>query len=393
MTPPPSAGLKAVDALLAVGERLRPEDVEWGRRATELADTLIRPTIDADFDAKHFRAEIVPAFAEAGLLGMHLTGYGAAGASATAYGLVCAAIEAVDSGWRTLLSVQGSLAMTAIRKYGSEMQKRSLLPEMVAGRLLGCFALTEQQGGSDPGAMTTTAVRDGDGWVLDGAKRWIGLATVADIAIVWARTDDGIRGFVVPTDTPGFIAREIDGKLAMRSSIQCELEFTGLRLAADAVLEGSHSLGAPLSCLNEARFGISWGVTGIARECLGIAIDYSGTRHSFGEPLAGKQLVQHRLAEMMLTYQNGMLTALHLAELKEQGRLTPAQISIAKLNNVRGALAIASSTRELLGGEGITSRYPVMRHLANLEAVRTYEGTDDIHALAIGRALTGASAF
>ncbi|MFD6816094.1 acyl-CoA dehydrogenase family protein [Microbacterium sp. NPDC059771] len=383
----------AVDTLLGLEERLSPEDRAWGSRAAAVAADVVLPTIDADFEEARFRAEIVPAFADAGLFGMHLEAPGCAGASPTAYGLACAAIEAADSGWRTLVSVQGSLTMTAIARFGSDRQRASLLPEMAAGRLLGCFALTEPQGGSDPGAMTTVAERDGDGWVLSGAKRWIGLATVADIAIVWARTSDGVRGFVVPTDAPGFTATPILHKHAMRASIQCDVTLDEVRLPGDAILERATGLGAPLTCLNEARFGIAWGVLGIARECLALSVDYAGRRTSFGGVLAGKQLVQARLAEMMLAYQGGMLTALHLASLKSEGRMQPAQVSIAKLGNVRSAIAIARSARELLGGDGVTADYPVMRHMANLEAVRTYEGTDDIHALSIGRALTGVSAF
>ncbi|MDQ0615511.1 glutaryl-CoA dehydrogenase [Microbacterium sp. W4I4] len=388
-----TTGFAAVDRLLDLDDRVSPEDRAWEQKAVRLTADLIRPHIEDDFEAAHFRAEILPAFAEAGLLGMHLNAPGCAGAGPISYGLVCAAIEAGDSGWRTFVSVQGSLAMTAIDRFGSEHQRQTLLPEMAAGRMLGCFALTEPAGGSDPGAMTTTAVRDGDEWVLNGAKRWIGLATIADIAIVWARTDDGVRGFVVPTDTQGFTATPITQKHAMRASIQCEIDLVDVRLPTDAVLERSRGLSAPLSCLNEARFGISWGVMGIARECLAIGIDYALERQSFGSALAGKQLVQARLAEMMVGYQNGMLTALHIADRKAAGVLQPAQISIAKLNNVRTAIAIAQSTRELLAGDGVTGLHPVMRHMANLEAVRTYEGTDDIHALTIGRALTGVSAF
>lgn len=388
-----TSGYEAVDRLLGIDARISADDRAWEQKAVQVAAEHIRPTIEDDFEAAHFRREIIPAFAEAGLLGMHLNAPGCAGAGPVSYGLVCAALEAADSGWRTFVSVQGSLAMTAIDKFGSEKQRQTLLPEMAAGRLIGCFALTEPGGGSDPGAMATHAVRDGDEWVLNGAKRWIGLATVADLAIVWARTDEGVRGFVVPTDTAGFTATAITQKYAMRASIQCEIDLVDVRLPADAVLERSRGLSSPLNCLNEARFGISWGVMGVARECLAIAIDYAGERRSFGSELAGKQLVQSRLAEMMVGYQNGMLTALHLAEHKAAGTLQPAQISVGKLNNVRTAISIARSTRELLAGDGVTGLHPVMRHMANLEAVRTYEGTDDIHALSIGRALTGVSTF
>lgn len=387
------AAFAAIDTLVAVDARITDEDRRWQRTARELADRHIRPVVDADFDAAYFRREIVPAFAEAGLLGMHLHAPGCAGASAVAYGLVCAEIESADSGWRTLLSVQGSLAMTAIDRFGSEEQRQTLLPEMAAGRILGCFALTEPHGGSDPGAMQTTAVRDGDDWVITGAKRWIGLANLADIAVVWAKTEDGVRGFVVPTATPGFVATPITGKLSMRASIQCEIALTNVRVPASALLERSRGLSSPLTCLNQARFGISWGVLGIARECIAISIDRAASRESFGETLAGKQLVQARLAEMAVAYQNALLTALHLAAHEDAGTMAPAQISIAKLNNVRTAIDIARSTRELLGGDGISAEFPVMRHMQNLESVRTYEGTDDVHALSIGRALTGVSAF
>lgn len=388
-----TADLATLDDLVGAQTLFSPEDLQWRDRAREVADRWIRPVVDADFDAARFRREVIPAFAEAGLLGMHLTGPGCAGASGTAYGLVCAEIESADSGWRTLLSVQGSLAMTAINLFGSAVQRESLLPEMAAGRLLGCFALTEAHGGSDPGAMRTTAVRDGDEWVITGAKRWIGLANLADVAVVWACTRDGIRGFVVPTATPGFTATPIDGKLAMRTSVQCEVALDGVRVPADALLPGSRGLSSPLTCLNQARFGIAWGALGIARECIAIAVHRARTRESFGAPLAAKQLVQERIAEMAVAYQNALLTAVHLARLEDAGGIRPAQISIAKLNNVRTAIRIARSTRELLGGDGITAEFSVMRHMNNLEAVRTYEGTDDIHVLSIGRALTGVSAF
>lgn len=382
-----------VDALLDVDWQLEPSEREWRDRARDVAAQTVRPFIDDDFEQRRFPAQVIPAMAEAGLFGMHLQAPGCAGASARAYGLVCAEIEAADSGARTLLSVQGSLAMTAINRYGSDEQRHSWLPEMAAGQTLGCFALTEPQGGSDPGAMETVAVRTDSGWVIDGRKRWIGLANLADIAVVWARTDDGIRGFLVPTDTDGFVATPIVDKHAMRASVQCDISLTDVCVPDSAALPGARSLAAPLSCLNEARFGISWGVMGIVRECLTISLDFAAARTSFGASLAHKQLVQDRIAQMMVAYQNGMLTALHLARLKTAGRATPAQVSVAKLNNVRIAIAVASSARELLAADGITSQYPVMRHMANLEAVRTYEGTDDIHAMSIGRELTGVSAF
>jgi glutaryl-CoA dehydrogenase len=324
---------------------------------------------------------------------MHLEGYGCAGASAVSYGLACLELEAADSGWRTFVSVQGSLAMTAIHRYGSEEQKQRWLPRMAAGEAIGCFALTEPTGGSDPASMETRARRDGDDWVLDGRKRWIGLASVAEVAVVWAQTDDGVRGFLVPTSTPGFTAEPIGGKLSMRASIQCDLFLDDCRLPADAILPGASGLSGPFSCLNEARFGIIWGSMGAARSCLEAAIARSRTREVFGAPIGARQLVQERLADMLVEYEKGVLLALHIGRRKDAGALSHAQISVGKLNNVREAIAIASAARTILGGDGITNEFPVMRHLANLESVRTYEGTDDIHTLILGRELTGISAF
>jgi glutaryl-CoA dehydrogenase len=306
------------------------------------------------------------------------------------------------------VSVQGSLAMSAIHKYGSEEQKQRWLPGMAKGELIGCFALTEPQGGSDPAAMTTTARRVGDEWVIDGAKRWIGLASLADVAVVWARVDDAsgpngdhgagpsggaVRGFLVPTSTPGFTATPIDGKLSMRASVQCDIELDGVRLPADAVLPGASGLSGPFGCLNEARYGIVWGAMGAARACFEAAVERSTVREVFGRPIGQNQLTQAKLADMLLELEKGILLALHLGRLKERGQLTPVQISVGKLNSVREALEIAHQARTILGGDGITNAFPVMRHAANLESVRTYEGTDEIHQLILGRALTGLSAF
>ena len=383
------------DALLSDEER------GWQQKARAFAQERILPIIEEDFEHKHFRKELIPELGAAGFLGMHLKGYGCAGAGAVSYGLVCLELEAADSGWRTFVSVQGSLAMSAIHKYGSEEQKQQWLPGMAKGELVGCFALTEPQGGSDPAAMTTVARRDGDGWVIDGAKRWIGLASLADVAVVWARVDDpafgeggrAVRGFLVPTTTAGFTATPIDGKLSMRASVQCDISLEGVRLPADAILPGAEGLSGPFGCLNEARYGIVWGAMGAARSCLEVALDRSVAREVFGKPIGANQLTQAKLADMFLEVEKGILLALHLGRLKEAGALTPAQISAGKLNSVREALEIAHQARTILGGDGITNAFPIMRHAANLESVRTYEGTDEIHQLILGRALTGLAAF
>jgi glutaryl-CoA dehydrogenase len=384
-----------LDALLGDEER------DWQQRARAFAQERILPIIEEDFEHRHFRSELVRELGEQGFLGMHLQGYGCAGAGAVSYGLVCLELEAGDSGWRTFVSVQGSLAMSAIHKYGSEEQKQRWLPGMAKGELIGCFALTEPQGGSDPAAMTTTARRDGDEWVLDGAKRWIGLASLADVAVVWARVDDrefgqggsAVRGFLVPTSTAGFTATPIDGKLSMRASVQCDIELDGVRLPADAILPGASGLSGPFGCLNEARYGIVWGAMGAARSCFEAALERSTEREVFGKPIGANQLTQAKLADMMLELEKGILLALHLGRLKERGALTPAQVSVGKLNSVREALEIAHQARTILGGDGITNAFPVMRHAANLESVRTYEGTDEIHQLILGRALTGLAVF
>ena len=372
---------------------LQPDEIEWALKARTFAQTHIRPVIEDDFDKKYFRKELIPLIAEQGFLGMHLKGYGCAGASAVSYGLVCLEMEAVDSGWRTFVSVMGSLAMSAIYKYGTEEQKNHWLPQMAKGEKLGCFGLTEPHGGSDPANMKTTAVRDGDEWVINGAKRWIGLATLADVAIIWAQTDEGVRGFIVPTETPGFKATAIDGKLSMRASIQCEIDLKDVRLPADAILPNAQGLSGPFGCLNEARYGIIWGAMGAARSCLDAAINRSKEREVFGQPIGAFQLTQAKLADMTLEYEKGVLLALHIGRQKDAGTLNLAQISVGKLNSVREALKIAREARTILGGDGITGEFPVMRHMANLESVRTYEGTDEIHQLVVGRALTGLNAF
>lgn len=393
--------LHDLDEAIGLSSMLSSSEREWAERARAVAAEHIAPFIDDDFEQARFRVEAVPRLGEAGLLGMHLDGHGCAGASAVSYGLACLELEAVDSGWRTFVSVQGSLAMSAIHRYGSEQQKTQWLPRMARGEAIGCFALTEPTGGSDPAAMTTTARREGDEWVLDGAKRWIGLASVADVAVVWARVDDpeygeggrAVRGFLVPTTSSGFEAVPITGKLSMRASVQCDVRLSGVRLPADAMLPGASGLSGPFGCLNEARYGIIWGAMGAARSCLQAAIGRAQSRQVFGAPIGATQLVQAKLADMTVEYGKGVLLALHLGRLKDAGVLTPTQISIGKLNSVREALDIAHTARTILGGDGITSEFPVMRHAANLESVRTYEGTDDIHQLVIGRALTGLSAF
>ncbi len=372
---------------------LSDEERGWAATARAFATDRILPVIEQDFEDKYFRREFVGELGALGLLGMHLTDEGCAGAGAVSYGLVCLELEAADSGWRTFVSVQGSLAMSAISKFGSDEQKHEWLPPMARGERIGCFALTEPGGGSDPAGMLTFAHRDGDDWVIRGAKRWIGLASIADVAVVWAATDDGVRGFLVPTSTPGFTATPIDGKLSMRASIQCDVVLDDVRVPASALLPGARGLSGPFSCLNEARYGIVWGAMGAARSCLEAALGRATSREVFGKPIGATQLVQQKLANMFVEYEKGVLLALHLGRLKERGELTPTQISVGKLNSVREALAIAGEARSILGGDGITNAFPVMRHMANLESVRTYEGTDEIHTLVLGRALTGLAAF
>ena len=353
----------------------------------------IRPNIADWYERAHFPLEIVPEMAKLGLLGMHLSGYGCAGRSAVDYGLAGAELEAGDSGLRTFVSVQGSLAMSAIYKWGSEEQKTQWLPQMARGEAIGCFGLTEPTAGSDPSGMQTFARRDGTDWVLNGTKRWIGLATVAKVAVIWAMTDEGIRGFLVPTETPGFTATIIEPKLSMRASIQCEIELDGVRLPADALLPKAQGLRGPFSCLNEARYGIMWGAMGAARDSFETALAYSQQRLQFDKPLAGYQLTQLKLVDMALEINKGFLLALHLGRLKDAGKLQHHQISVGKLNNVREAIKIAREARTILGGNGITLEYSPLRHANNLESVRTYEGTDEVHTLILGHQLTGIPAY
>ena len=359
----------------------------------------VLPYVGQWFEDAVMPRELFPQLGDLGLLGMHLEGYGCAGASATAYGVACRELEAGDSGLRSFVSVQGSLAMFPIHAYGSEEQKQEWLPRMAAGTAVGCFGLTEPDRGSDPGDMQTRARRDGGDWVLNGRKMWITNGPVADVAVVWAQAEAseeepaGVRGFVVPTGTAGFSAAEITHKMSLRASLTGELVMDDVRLPADAVLPGVRGLKGPLSCLTEARFGILWGALGAARACFEAALDYAGTREQFGRPIAGFQLTQQKLTEMAVRIGTGSLLAHHLAARKEAGTLTPEQVSVGKLNNVRLAIDIARSARTVLGANGISLEYPVIRHANNLESVLTYEGTEEIHTLAIGKALTGLDAF
>ncbi len=337
--------------------------------------------------------ELARELGKLGVLGMHLEGYGCAGMSAVDYGVACEELEACDSGLRSLVSVQGSLAMFAIWRWGSEEHKQQWLPRMAAGEAIGCFGLTEPDHGSDPSSMRTSARRDGSDWVLTGRKMWITNGTIADVAVVWAQTDEGIRGFVVPTDTPGFSAPEIKQKLSLRASVTSELVLDEVRLPEAAALPEAVGLRGPLSCLNEARYGIVWGATGAGRNCLEAAVDYSTSREQFGKPVAGFQLTQSKIADMAVRVHNGRLLALHLGRRKDAGTLLPQQVSFGKLDNVRGALEVARTARTILGASGISLEYPVIRHMTNLESVLTYEGTSEMHALTIGQAMTGVSAF
>ncbi|HEX6011370.1 MAG TPA: acyl-CoA dehydrogenase family protein [Geminicoccaceae bacterium] len=381
-------GLFGTDALLDDDDRAIRDTVR------RYVDDKLRPHLADWYESAQIPArELSRELGSLGLLGMHLEGYGCAGTSATAYGLACMELEAGDSGLRSLVSVQGSLAMYAIWKHGSEEQKQEWLPRMAAGEAIGCFGLTEPDFGSNPAGMRTRARRDGDDWVLTGNKMWITNGSVADVAVVWAQTDDRIRGFVVPTDTPGFSAPEIKKKMSLRASVTSELVLDDVRLPGSAVLPGASGLSGPLSCLSEARFGIVFGALGAARDCLETTIEYAGDRQIFDKPLAAYQLTQAKLADMTLELGKGMLLALHLGRLKDAGKLESAQVSLGKLNNVREAIAIARECRTILAAAGITLEYPVMRHANNLESVLTYEGTSEVHQLVIGQALTGQSAF
>jgi glutaryl-CoA dehydrogenase len=357
-----------------------------------VADRVL-PGIGDWFERGEFPREVAKGLAELGLLGMHLEGYGCAGANAVSYGLACLELEYGDSGFRSFVSVQGSLCMFPIRTYGSEEQRERWLPAMARGEVIGCFGLTEPDSGSDPGGMRTVAVRDGDDWVLRGTKMWITNGGIADLAVIWAKTDEGIRGFLVPTDTPGFSTRDIHRKLSLRASVTSELTLDDVRLSSDAALPGVTGMKGPLSCLTEARFGIVWGAMGAARACFQSALEFSTSRVQWGKPIGGFQLTQRKLADMAVELNKGTLLALHLGRMKDEGRLLPQHVSMGKLSNVREALGIAREARGILGASGITLEYPVIRHMNNLESVLTYEGTNEIHTLILGEALTGLRAY
>jgi glutaryl-CoA dehydrogenase len=374
-------------ALLTGEERLLRDTV---RRFVE---DRVLPEVADWWETGTFPVELSKEMGAMGLLGMHLEGYGCAGTSATSYGLACLELEAGDSGTRSFVSVQGSLAMFPIWKFGSEEQKQTWLPGMAQGDIIGCFGLTEPDSGSDPSSMRTSARQDGGDWVLNGSKMWITNGNVAQIAIVWARTPEGIRGFIVPTDTKGFTANLIHRKASLRASITSELVLEEVRIPADFVLPGVSGMRGPLSCLNEARFGILFGVMGAARACYEAALEYAKTRQQFGGPIAAFQLTQQKLVEMMVGVNRGTLMALHLGRMKDDGRLTPELVSFGKFDNVRQALDIARLARSVLGANGITLDYPVIRHMTNLETVSTYEGTNEIHTLILGEAITGIPAF
>jgi glutaryl-CoA dehydrogenase len=379
--------------VLGLDHLLGDEDIMLRDSVRRWVGDRVLPEIAGWFEEGILPRELAKEVGDLGLLGMHLEGYGCAGASATAYGVACRELEYGDSGLRSLVSVQGSLAMFPIWKFGSEEQKEQWLPGMAAGDLIGCFGLTEPDFGSEPSGMRTKARRDGDDWVLNGSKQWITNGAIADVAVVWARHEDDIRGFVVPTDTKGFAVSEIHHKLSLRASVSSELTLDDVRLPADAVLPEVKSMRGPLSCLNEARYGIAWGAVGAGRACYESALEYAKTRVQYGRPIAGFQLTQRKLVDMMLELQKAQLVAWRLGQLKDAGELDPRQVSVGKLNNVREALAVAREARTILGASGITTEYPIMRHANNLESVLTYEGTSEIHTLILGEALTGERAL
>ena len=390
---PPSTDSAPTD-LLRIDDELDEEERLVRDTVRAFAADRIMPHIADWFEAGTLPRELAPELGKLGLLGMHLKGYGCAGMGAVAYGVTCREMEAADSGLRSLVSVQGSLAMFPIWKYGSEEQKQEWLPRMAAGEAIGCFGLTEPDHGSDPSSMTTHAeIHNGNDWVLSGTKMWITNGSIADIAVVWAQTPDGIRGFLVPRGARGFTARNIHKKLSLRASVTSELHFDEVRLPADAMLPGVTGLKGPLSCLSEARYGILWGVTGAARSCYVAAAEYARTREQFGRKIGGFQLTQAKLAWMLADLSRAQLLALHLGRLKEAGKITPEQVSLGKMANVRTAIDIARQARTVLGANGITLEYPVIRHANNLESVLTYEGTEEIHTLALGQAITGISAY
>jgi glutaryl-CoA dehydrogenase len=380
-------------ALIDIDRLLSEEERQIRDTVADFLSDRVRPNIAEWYENAISPKELAPELGKLGLLGMHLEGYGCAGTSAVAYGLACQELEAVDSGLRSFVSVQGSLSMFSIHAYGSEEQKQEWLPRLAAGEAIGCFGLTEADHGSDPAGMSTRAARDGSDWILNGSKMWITNGSAADVATVWARTEEGITGFLVPKGTPGFTARDIPRKLSLRASTTSELAFDSVRLPASAQLPEARGLRAPLGCLSEARFGIIFGAMGAARDSLQATLDYADTRVQFDRPIAGFQLTQEKFADMTLEVVKGMLLALHLGRIKDEGELRPEQVSLGKLNNVREAIKIARTCRTILGGAGITLDYSPMRHANNLESVLTYEGTSEVHTLVIGQALTGLSAY
>jgi glutaryl-CoA dehydrogenase len=379
--------------LLGLDNLFSDKEIATREEIRSFVEERIKPNLREWWEGAIFPRELVPEMASLGLLGMHLEGYGCAGKSAVEYGLACMELEAGDSGLRTFVSVQGSLAMSAIHKFGSEEQKQDWLPRMARGEAIGCFGLTEPEAGSDPSSMKTFARKDGSDWVLNGQKRWIGMGTIADAAVIWTQTDDGIRGFLVPTDTPGFSAKDITPKLSMRISVQCDLSLEEVRLPERAMLPEAKGLRGPFSCLSEARYGIIWGSLGAARDSYEAALKYAGGREQFGKPVAGFQLTQQKLVNMVLEIEKGTLLALHVGRMKDEGTVRPEHISAGKLNNVREAIEIAREARTILGGNGITLDHSPLRHANNLESVLTYEGTSEVHTLILGQALTGIPAF
>ncbi|WP_347977385.1 acyl-CoA dehydrogenase family protein [Microbacterium sp. ProA8] len=385
--------LRAASDILGIDALLTADERGVRDRVRALVDAEIRPHIADWFDRGHFPVELAPSLGRLGVLGMTLDGYGCPGRTAVEYGLAALELEAGDSGIRTFVSVQGSLAMGSIHRWGSDEQKSEWLPRLAAGEAIAGFALTEPTAGSDPSSMKTHARRDGSDWILDGAKRWIGLASVAQLVVVWAQTDDGVRGFLVTTGTPGFEVSVLEPKGSMRASVQTELHFDGVRLPASALLPEARGLRGPFSALNEARYGIVWGALGAARDSYEAALRHALRREQFGRPIAGFQLTQRKLVDMVVELQKGALLALHIGRAKDAGTLTPTQISLGKLNNVREAIAIAREARTILGGDGVLLENSPIRHAANLESVRTYEGTDEVHTLILGQHLTGLDAF